>query len=121
MVTTARSTSSADDRITSVGHFLRATSIDELPQLWNVVLGDMSLVGPRPPIGYEVDRYSERHRRRLEVPPGVTGLWQVSGRNKLSFDDMVELDINYIERWSLSLDIEILIRTIPAVVSDQGH
>lgn len=110
-----------DRRITKVGAVLRATSIDELPQLWNVVRGDMSLVGPRPPIAYEVARYTERHKRRLDVPPGVTGLWQVSGRNKLSFDEMVDLDLAYIERWSLALDIEILLKTIPAVVSDHGY
>ena len=110
-----------DARITRVGKVLRATSIDELPQLWNVLIGDMSLVGPRPPIAYEVDRYTEYHKRRLDVPPGVTGLWQVSGRNKLSFDEMVDLDIAYIESWSLGLDIEILLRTIPAVVSDHGY
>jgi len=110
-----------DQRVTRVGKILRATSIDELPQLWNVVRGDMSLVGPRPPIAYEVARYSEWHKRRLEVPPGVTGLWQVSGRNRLSFDEMVELDIDYMERWTFALDIEILIKTIPAVVSDRGY
>ena len=110
-----------DHRVTPVGKFLRATSVDELPQLWNVVRGDMSLVGPRPPIAYEVARYTEHHKRRLSVPPGVTGLWQVSGRNRLSFDEMVDLDIAYIEHWTLGLDIEILVRTIPAVVSDQGY
>ncbi|MCL1594647.1 MAG: sugar transferase [Actinomycetia bacterium] len=110
-----------DQRITRVGKVLRATSIDELPQLWNVVRGDMSLVGPRPPIAYEVARYSEWHKRRLDIPPGVTGLWQVSGRNKLTFDEMVDLDIDYMERWTFGLDIEILIKTIPAVVSDRGY
>jgi len=110
-----------DGRITKVGGVLRKTSIDELPQLWNVLIGDMSLVGPRPPIEYEVARYTEHHKRRLDVPPGVTGLWQVSGRNKLSFDEMVDLDIAYIEQWTLTLDIEILLRTIPAVVSDRGY
>lgn len=110
-----------DTRITKVGRFLRASSIDELPQLWNVLRGDMSLVGPRPPIAYEVARYSEWHKRRLEVPPGVTGLWQVSGRNRLTFDEMVDLDIDYIERWTFGLDMQILLKTIPAVVSDRGH
>lgn len=110
-----------DQRVTRIGRVLRAVSIDELPQLWNVLRGDMSLVGPRPPIAYEVARYSERHKRRLEVPPGVTGLWQVSGRNSLTFDEMVDLDIDYIERWTLGLDFEILLKTIPAVVSDRGH
>ena len=110
----------ADARITSAGKVLRATSLDELPQLWNVAKGDMSLVGPRPPIGYEVEQYTEWHKRRLEVPPGITGLWQVSGRNSLSFEEMVELDLDYIDSWSVALDLSILIRTIPAVVVDRG-
>lgn len=110
----------SDSRITSAGKLLRATSLDELPQLWNVAKGDMSLVGPRPPIGYEVDQYTEWHKRRLEVPPGMTGLWQVSGRNSLSFEEMVQLDLDYIDSWSVALDLSILIRTIPAVVVDRG-
>src|SRR5439155_3290651 len=89
-----------DPRVTLVGRLLRRTSLDELPQLWNVLRGDMSLVGPRPAIPYEVDRYTEWHRRRLESLPGITGLWQVSGRNALSFEQMVRLDIQYIEDWS---------------------
>lgn len=109
-----------DPRITPVGRILRASSIDELPQLWNVLRGDMSLVGPRPPIPYEVLNYSEWHRRRLAMPPGVTGLWQVSGRNQLSFDEMVRLDLDYIEGWSLGLDINILLQTVPAVVLHRG-
>jgi exopolysaccharide biosynthesis polyprenyl glycosylphosphotransferase len=110
-----------DERITRIGRLLRATSLDELPQLWNVLRGDMSLVGPRPPIPYEVERYTEWHKRRLEVPPGITGLWQVSGRNKLSFEEMVHLDIDYIEKWRLSLDVSILLRTVPTVLFDRGH
>ena len=110
----------SDRRITSVGRFLRASSMDELPQLWNVLRGDMSLVGPRPPIPYELRNYTEWHRRRLGMPPGVTGLWQVRGRNHLSFDDMVRLDLDYIEQWSFGLDISILLRTVPAVVLHRG-
>jgi exopolysaccharide biosynthesis polyprenyl glycosylphosphotransferase len=111
----------SDQRVTSVGRILRAASIDELPQLWNVTKGEMSLVGPRPPIDYEVEQYAEWHKRRLEVPPGMTGLWQVSGRNSLSFDEMVTLDIDYIDSWSVGLDIRILLRTIPTVVVDRGR
>lgn len=110
----------SDSRITSVGKVLRATSIDELPQLWNVAKGDMSLVGPRPPIDYEVAQYTEKDKRRLEVPPGVTGLWQVSGRSSLSFEEMVDLDLDYIDNWSVGLDVSILLRTLPAVVVDRG-
>jgi len=110
----------ADPRLTRVGQYLRRWSIDELPQLLNVFRGDMSLVGPRPPIPAEVEKYEEWHRRRLEVVPGITGLWQVSGRSELSFDEMVMLDIYYIENWSLSLDLQILARTGPAVVAGSG-
>jgi exopolysaccharide biosynthesis polyprenyl glycosylphosphotransferase len=110
-----------DPRITWVGSLIRKTSLDELPQLWNVIRGDMSLVGPRPPIQYEVDRYTEWHKRRLSVPPGVTGLWQVSGRNGLSFDEMVDLDVKYIEQWSLGQDVSILLKTLPALVLDRGR
>ncbi len=109
-----------DGRVTPVGRVLRATSIDELPQLWNVLKGDMSLVGPRPPIPYEVAKYTDWHRRRLSVPPGVTGPWQVGGRNSLSFDDMVRLDLEYIERWSLGADVKILVRTVPALLVHRG-
>ena len=112
--------SSADPRRTPVGTFLRRFSLDELPQLLNVVRGEMSLVGPRPPIPAEVERYEEWHRRRLDVVPGITGLWQVSGRSQLSFDEMVLLDIYYIENWSLGLDLQILARTGPAVVAGSG-
>ena len=109
-----------DPRITRVGRVLRKTSLDELPQLWNVVRGEMSLVGPRPPIVYEVEMYESRHLRRLAAPLGITGLWQVSGRADLSFEEMVELDLEYIERRSLLFDIEILLRTIPAVLTRRG-
>lgn len=105
-----------DPRITKVGNFIRKTSLDELPQLINVFRGEMSLVGPRPPIQYEVDEYEDWHVRRLNIRPGITGLWQVSGRNRLTFEEMVQLDIQYIERWSLLLDFKILLRTIPVVL-----
>ena len=109
-----------DPRITRVGRILRKYSIDELPQLLNVLRGEMSLVGPRPPIPEEVDRYEEWQRRRLEVVPGITGLWQVSGRSELSFDEWVMLDIVYIDTWSLGLDLQILARTLPAVLRRAG-
>jgi lipopolysaccharide/colanic/teichoic acid biosynthesis glycosyltransferase len=111
----------ADPRITPIGRFIRKTSLDELPQLINVLRGDMSLVGPRPPIPYEFECYSAWHRRRLlEVPPGITGLWQVTGRSRTTFDDMVRLDLNYIRRQSLWLDLKILLRTPLAVLSRGG-
>jgi len=109
-----------DPRLTRVGRFLRRISLDEMPQLWNVLRGEMSLVGPRPPLPDEVDRYLEWHKRRLEVRPGMTGLPQVSGRSLLSFDEMVLLDIYYIENWSLWLDVKILLRTIPQVFFGGG-
>lgn len=105
-----------DQRITRLGRILRRYSLDELPQLFNVLKGEMSLVGPRPPIPYEVEHYSDWHRKRLEVKPGITGLWQVSGRNRLPFDKMVQLDIYYIQHWSLWLDAKIMLRTIPAIL-----
>lgn len=102
-----------DPRVTRIGRFLRKTSLDELPQLINVVLGEMSLIGPRPPIEYEVKEYKKWHYRRLTlVKPGITGLWQVSGRNRTTFDEMVRLDIQYAENWSFLLDFRILIKTI---------
>ncbi|MDQ4089719.1 MAG: sugar transferase [Actinomycetota bacterium] len=104
-----------DPRITSIGGFLRRFSIDELPQLWNVLKGDMSIVGPRPPLPREVELYGDRAWARLRVKPGITGLWQVSGRSELSFEEMVALDVQYWQRWSLLLDLKILVRT-PAVV-----
>jgi exopolysaccharide biosynthesis polyprenyl glycosylphosphotransferase len=107
----------ADPRITRVGQFIRRTSIDELPQLINVVRGEMSLVGPRPSVLYELENYRDWHMRRLAIRPGITGLWQVSGRSRLSFDEMVELDLHYIENWSLFLDLKILFKTLPAVIN----
>jgi len=109
-----------DPRITPIGRVLRRTSLDELPQLFNVVKGEMSLVGPRPPIAYELTIYKEWHKRRLKAKPGITGLWQVSGRSSVPFHDMVLLDLYYINRWSLSLDIEIILKTIPVVLCGKG-
>lgn len=109
-----------DPRLTRVGCLLRRLSLDELPQFLNVLGGDMSLVGPRPPIPNEVERYEDWHLQRLEVSPGLTGLWQVSGRSGLTFDEMVLLDIWYIENWSLALDFKILLRTIPSVLFTNG-
>ena len=101
-----------DPRVTTVGRILRRTSLDELPQFLNVLMGDMSLVGPRPPIPYEVDAYQAWHRGRLlEAKPGITGLWQVNGRSRVTFDEMVRLDLQYARTWSLWLDIKILLRT----------
>ncbi len=104
-----------DHRITRLGRILRKTSIDELPQLFNVLRGDMSVVGPRPPIPYEVENYQLWHRKRLDMKPGITGLWQVSGRNRLPFDEMVRMDLYYIENWSLLLDIKIILQTLPVM------
>lgn len=109
-----------DPRVTRFGRILRRTSVDELPQLLNVLAGTMSLVGPRPPLKYEVELYSDRARRRLECRPGITGLWQVSGRCQTTFDEMVELDIEYVDNWSLGLDLRILARTIPVVFGRKG-
>ena len=110
-----------DSRITSVGGFLRKTSIDELPQLWNVLRGDMSLVGPRPPIKYEVDQYKAWHRRRvLDAKPGLTGLWQVTGRSRTTFDEMVRLDLQYARTSSLWTDLKILAATPRAVIAGKG-
>ncbi|HMJ26415.1 MAG TPA: sugar transferase [Pyrinomonadaceae bacterium] len=105
----------ADDRVTRLGRLLRRTSIDELPQLFNVLRGDMSVVGPRPPIPYEVESYELWHRKRLDMKPGITGLWQVSGRNRLPFDEMVRMDLYYIENWSLLLDVKIILQTLPVM------
>jgi lipopolysaccharide/colanic/teichoic acid biosynthesis glycosyltransferase len=110
-----------DPRVTSIGGFLRRTSIDELPQLWNVLRGDMSLVGPRPPLPYEVAQYKSWHMRRIAgAKPGVTGLWQVKGRSRTTFDEMVRLDLNYVKRRSLWTDLRILIDTPRAVISGKG-
>ncbi|MHB8458916.1 MAG: sugar transferase [Candidatus Limnocylindrales bacterium] len=110
-----------DPRVTPLGSFLRRSSLDELPQLWNVLKGEMSLVGPRPPLPNEVQEYDIWHRRRLSVRPGITGLWQVEARGEPEFDRWVERDLAYIDRWSLALDIEILLRTIPAVFVRSGR
>jgi len=109
-----------DPRITRLGRIIRKLSIDELPQLINVLIGDMSLVGPRPPVPIEVEKYSGWHKKRLRVRPGITGLWQVSGRSELPFEDMVRLDIYYIENWSLWMDFRIILRTIPTVLFGSG-
>lgn len=109
-----------DPRVTPVGRWLRRWSLDELPQLWNVVRGDMSLVGPRPPLPSEVESYCDRVRRRLLVKPGLTGLWQVSGRSGLSWDEAVRLDLYYVENWSPSMDVTILVRTVSAILRRQG-
>ena len=110
-----------DPRITRAGKFLRKYSLDELPQLLNVLKGDMSLVGPRPAMSYEVAEYQPWQRQRLNAQPGLTGLWQVSGRNQLSFEQMVNLDLEYIRTWSLQNDLRILLRTIPVVLRGTGH
>jgi exopolysaccharide biosynthesis polyprenyl glycosylphosphotransferase len=111
---------SSDPRITKVGKILRRFSIDEFPQLWNVVRGDMSLIGPRPALPYELDLYQNWHRRRLDGMPGITGLWQVSGRNQVSFDAMVRLDLTYLQEWSLVSDLRILLKTIPVLLRGEG-
>jgi exopolysaccharide biosynthesis polyprenyl glycosylphosphotransferase len=111
----------ADPRITRVGKLLRRTSLDEVPQLLNVLLGDMSMVGPRPPIPYEVEAYELWHRKRLDMKPGLTGLWQVSGRNRLPFEEMVRLDLFYIENWSLLLDLKIILRTGFVMLGREGY
>jgi len=109
-----------DPRLTRIGRWLRRHSLDELPQLWNVLVGDMSVVGPRPPLPEEVARYEDHAHRRLVVKPGLTGLWQVSGRADLSWDDAVRLDLYYVENWSWVLDALILARTVPAVLKGRG-
>jgi lipopolysaccharide/colanic/teichoic acid biosynthesis glycosyltransferase len=110
-----------DSRITRVGSFLRRTSLDELPQFVNVLRGEMSLVGPRPPLAYEVQAYDVWHRRRiLESMPGITGLWQVNGRSRVKFDDMVRLDLRYARTWSPWLDVKILLQTPKAMFSKEG-
>jgi exopolysaccharide biosynthesis polyprenyl glycosylphosphotransferase len=109
-----------DPRVTRVGRILRRLSLDEVPQLFNVLRGDMSVVGPRPPIPYEVEAYELRHRRRLDMKPGLTGLWQVSGRNRLPFEEMVKLDLFYIENWSLLSDVKIILRTVLVMIRGDG-
>jgi exopolysaccharide biosynthesis polyprenyl glycosylphosphotransferase len=109
-----------DPRITRVGRFIRRYSIDELPQLFNVVLGEMSLVGPRPQQAWEVETYTEWEGRRLRVRPGMTGLWQVSGRSQLSFDEAIRLDLYYVDNWSLMSDLIIMAKTVRAVLGSAG-
>jgi len=109
-----------DPRVTRVGKWLRKTSLDELPQLFNVLRGDMSLVGPRPFFPEDLESYEDHHFERLHVLPGVTGLWQVSGRSELGFQDWARLDMQYIDNWSFGLELKILWKTIPAVLSRRG-
>ncbi|KRF35878.1 sugar transferase [Paenibacillus sp. Soil787] len=109
-----------DPRITNVGKYIRKTSIDELPQLWNVLKGEMSLVGPRPPLVREVEEYNTYHKQRLQVTPGCTGLWQVSGRNNVGFEEMVELDLVYIQERSVIYDFKIIFRTIFVLFGSKG-
>jgi lipopolysaccharide/colanic/teichoic acid biosynthesis glycosyltransferase len=110
-----------DKRVTPIGNILRKLSLDELPQFYNVLRGEMSLVGPRPPIPYEIEKYDSWHRRRvLEVKPGITGLWQVSGRSSTTFDEMVRLDLHYATNWSIWFDVKILLKTTWIVVAGRG-
>ncbi len=109
-----------DPRITPIGRFMRSTSLDEVPQFWNVLIGDMSLVGPRPPIPHEVAQYEPWQLRRLDVRPGLTCLWQISGRSRIGFQEWMRLDLEYIRHRSFALDLKILLRTIPAVLSREG-
>jgi lipopolysaccharide/colanic/teichoic acid biosynthesis glycosyltransferase len=109
-----------DPRITRLGHSLRRFSLDELPQLWNVLIGQMSLVGPRPPIPYEVDKYRDSDFRRVGTVPGLTGWWQINGRSETTFDEMIELDLDYLSRQSLGIELQILLRTLPAAFEGRG-
>jgi lipopolysaccharide/colanic/teichoic acid biosynthesis glycosyltransferase len=118
--TSRQITAAGDPRITRIGRLLRTTKLDELPQLVNVLLGDMSLVGPRPQVPREVALYDDALRRRLNVRPGMTGLWQVSGRNDLSVEDSVRLDLFYVDNWSMMQDLSILSKTVGAVLSSRG-
>ena len=110
-----------DPRVTPIGRFIRRTSLDELPQFFNVLSGQMSLVGPRPPVPYEYEAYDVWHRNRMmEVKPGITGLWQVTGRSRTTFDEMVRLDLKYAGSWSVAMDLKILLQTPKAVISGEG-
>jgi lipopolysaccharide/colanic/teichoic acid biosynthesis glycosyltransferase len=109
-----------DPRVTQVGRILRRTSLDELPQLLNVLRGEMSIVGPRPPVEYEAELYCDRDRRRLEVLPGITGLWQVSGRCETTFEEMIDLDLAYVDTWSAGQDWKIIARTVSVVLNRKG-
>ena len=110
-----------DPRVTRLGRFLRRSSLDELPQVWNVLRGHMSLVGPRPPLPCEVEAYDAWQRRRLSMKPGITGLWQIAGRREPEFDKWVEMDLEYIDHWSPWLDVKIILRTVPALLRAQGR
>jgi lipopolysaccharide/colanic/teichoic acid biosynthesis glycosyltransferase len=109
-----------DPRITRIGRFIRKYSIDELPQLLNVLRGEMSVVGPRPPLPKEVEKYAAWQRRRLSVRPGLTCIWQVSGRNQISFEEWMYLDMQYIDNWTLMTDLSLILRTVPVVVTGRG-
>lgn len=109
-----------DPRITTVGRFIRRFSIDELPQIINVLRGELSLVGPRPPLQQEVKQYGEWEMKRMNVKQGITGLWQISGRSELSFEEMARLDLYYIQNWSIEMDIKIILKTIPTVLFGRG-
>ena len=110
-----------DPRVTEIGRFIRKTSIDELPQFWNVLIGDMSLVGTRPPTVDEYEKYTPEQKRRLSFKPGITGLWQISGRSGITnFDDVVKLDVAYIDDWTIWKDFEILLKTVKVVLMRDG-
>jgi lipopolysaccharide/colanic/teichoic acid biosynthesis glycosyltransferase len=109
-----------DPRVTAIGRFIRKYSIDELPQLINVLRGDMSVVGPRPPVPAEVATYEAWQRRRLSVRPGLTCIWQVSGRNQITFENWMYLDMQYIDHWSLAQDFNLIFRTVPVVITGRG-
>lgn len=110
----------SDPRVTSIGKFIRATSLDELPQLFNVLMGDMSIVGPRPPIPYEVEQYRYRHRYRLLVKPGITGVWQVYGRSRVDFETLISMDLHYVTDGTFWLDLKLILLTIPVILTKSG-
>jgi lipopolysaccharide/colanic/teichoic acid biosynthesis glycosyltransferase len=109
-----------DTRVTGVGSFLRKVSLDELPQFINILKGEMTIVGPRPPLPYEYECYEEWHKLRVKVKPGLTGLWQVSGRSRVPFDEMVKLDLYYIENWTIMMDLKIMVKTLPVMLAGTG-